>query len=80
MLIVGLTALFWVTTRIGLIVLMLKNTILIIFLIPLWNALFKSCLFKAPLLTAQSALIGQLTHALPSIINNNRAPVLNQSF
>ena len=56
---------FWVTARIGLHILMLKNT---------WI----SCLFKAHLLNTQSALTGQLTHAWASTGNNNRAAMLNQ--
>ena len=57
--------LFWVTARIGLHILMLKN---------MWI----TCLFKAHLLNTQSALIGQLTYAWASTANNNRAAVLNQ--
>ena len=38
---------------------------------------FSSCLFKAPLMNTQSALIGRLTHARPCSSKNNREAVLN---
>lgn len=36
-----------------------------------------SCLFKAPLLNTQSALMGRLTHTWASTSNNKRAALLN---
>ena len=45
-----------------------------------WTLCFSSCLFKTPLMNTQSALIGQLTHAWTSIVNNSRAAVLNVMY
>ena len=39
-----------------------------------------SCLFKAPRLNTQSALIGQLTYAWASTATNNTAALLDQWF
>ena len=41
------------------------------------NTPYSYCLFKAPILNTQSALIGRLMHAWANNANNNRAAVLN---
>lgn len=65
---------FWVTTRIGLHPLTLKNR-------P-WLSLPCSVLttvsLRPPQLSTSSALTGQLTHGWACTTNNNRATVLNQ--
>ena len=79
------TILFWVITRTGLHAFNAQKslfsycTVLQHCIRPLSQTLcFSYCLFKTPLPNTQSPLIGQPAHVSASIVNKDRAAVLNE--